>query len=123
MDEPEFLSRTLEATDCGWLCDVANMHVNAMNFGMGAEGEFERWPWDRLVQMHYAGGRERNGVLIDSHDAATSEAVWMLHDRVVARAPVKAVVLERDEKIPPFNELIDEVARARTTMVENGRWR
>jgi uncharacterized protein (UPF0276 family) len=89
------------------------MHVNAMNFGMGAEGEFERWPWDRLVQMHYAGGRERNGVLIDSHDAATSEAVWMLHDRVVARAPVKAVVLERDEKIPPFNELIDEVARAR----------
>lgn len=123
MDEAEFLSRTLEATGCGWLCDVANLHVNATNFGVDLEAEFERWPWDRLVQMHYAGGRQRDGVLIDSHDAATSDAVWALYDRVVARAPVKAVVLERDENIPPFGALLDEVARARATLVENGRWR
>jgi uncharacterized protein (UPF0276 family) len=123
MDEAEFLSRVLDATECGWLCDVANMHVNATNFGADLEAQFERWPWDRLVQIHYAGGRERNGLLIDSHDAATSDAVWTLYDRVVARAPVEGVVLERDEKIPPFAELIDEVARARATLVENGRWR
>ncbi len=123
MEEAEFLSRTLAATGCGWLCDVANMHVNARNFGVDLEAQFERWPWDRLVQIHYAGGRARNGVLIDSHDCATSEAVWTLYERVVARAPVKAVVLERDENIPPFRELVDEVARARASLVENGRWR
>lgn len=123
MDEPEFLSRVIEATGCGWLCDVANMHVNAMNFGADLDAQFERWPWDRLVQIHYAGGRERNGVLIDSHDAATSDAVWRIYERVVARAPVKGVVLERDENIPPFDDLIDEVARARATLVENRRWR
>lgn len=122
MDEPEFLSRTLEATGCGWLCDVANMHVNAQNFGVDLGAAFERWPWDRLVQIHYAGGRERNGVLIDSHDAATSDEVWALYDRIVARAPVKAVILERDERMPPFGELIDEVARARATLTETGRW-
>jgi uncharacterized protein (UPF0276 family) len=122
MDEPEFLSRTLEATGCGWLCDVANMHVNAKNFGVDLDAAFERWPWDRLVQIHYAGGRERNGILIDSHDAATSDEVWALYDRIVARAPVKAVILERDEKIPPFGELIAEVARARATLTETGRW-
>lgn len=121
MDEAEFLSRTLEATGCGWLCDVANMHVNAMNFGVDLDLQFERWPWDRLVQIHYAGGRARNGLLIDSHDAATSEAVWTLYDRVVAHAPIRGVVLERDENIPPFPELIDEVARARATLVEHGR--
>jgi uncharacterized protein (UPF0276 family) len=123
MEEADFLSRTLEATGCGWLCDVANLHVNAVNFGVNLDAQFERWPWDRLVQIHYAGGRERNGALIDSHDAATSDAVWTLYDRVVARAPVRGVVLERDENIPPFSELIDEVARARTTLVDNGRWR
>jgi uncharacterized protein (UPF0276 family) len=123
MDEAEFLSRTLEATGCGWLCDVANMHVNAMNFGCDLDSQFERWPWDRLVQIHYAGGRARNGVLIDSHDAATSKAVWRLYDRVVGRAPVKGVVLERDENIPSFFELIDEAARARATLVEYRRWR
>ncbi len=61
-------------------------------------------------------------MLIDSHDAATSDAVWALYDRVVARAPVRAVILERDERLPPFGELLDEVARARVTLKERGRW-
>jgi hypothetical protein len=121
-DEPEFLTRVLDATGCLWLCDVANMHVNAVNFGADLDAGFERWPWDRLVQIHYAGGRWRGGVLMDSHDAATSEAVWALYDRVVARAPVKGVILERDERLPAFDELLGEVARARATLKEQGRW-
>ncbi len=122
MDEPEFLTRALDATGCGWLCDVANLYTNAVNHGVDIDATFERWPWDRLVQIHYAGGRWRDGVLIDSHDAATSEAVWALYDRIVARAPVKGVILERDERLPPFGELLDEVERARATLKECGRW-
>lgn len=122
MDEPEFLTRVLDATGCLWLCDVANLYTNAVNHGMDIDATFERWPWDRLVQIHYAGGRWREGVLIDSHDAATSEAVWALYDRVVARAPVKGVILERDERLPSFEELLNEVARARATLTECGRW-
>jgi uncharacterized protein (UPF0276 family) len=122
MDEPEFLAQVLSHTGCGWLCDVANLYANAVNQGVDLDATFERWPWDRLVQIHYAGGRWRDGVLIDSHDAATSEAVWTLYDRIVARAPVKGVILERDERLPPFSDLLDEVARARATLREHGRW-
>ncbi|MGJ0509690.1 MAG: DUF692 domain-containing protein [Methylocystis sp.] len=122
MDEPEFLTQVLARTGCGWLCDVANLYTNAVNQSVDLDATFERWPWDRLVQIHYAGGRWRDGVLIDSHDAATSEAVWALYDRIVARAPVKGVILERDERLPPFDELLGEVARARTTLREHGRW-
>lgn len=116
MEEPEFLSRVLERTGCGWLCDVANLYANAVNQGVDLEATFEKWPWDRLVQVHYAGGRWRRGVLIDSHDTATSEAVWALYERIVARAPVKGAILERDEKLPAFEELLDEVKRARKIM-------
>lgn len=123
MEEPEFLARALDATGCGWLCDVANMYVNAVNFSADLDAGFERWPWERLVQIHYAGGRWRDGVLMDSHDAATSEAVWTLYDRVAARAPVRGVILERDERLPAFDELLAEVARARATLLEQGRWR
>lgn len=122
MDEPEFLTRTLDATGCGWLCDVANLYTNAVNQQVDIDATFERWPWDRLVQIHYAGGRWQEGVLIDSHDSATSEAVWALYDRIVARAPVKGVILERDERLPIFSELLDEVARARATLQDCGRW-
>lgn len=121
-DEPEFLTRALDATGCGWLCDVANLYTNAVNQQVDIDATFERWPWERLVQIHYAGGRWRDGVLIDSHDSATSEAVWALYDRIVAHAPVKGVILERDERLPIFSELLDEVARARATLQDCGRW-
>lgn len=122
MDEPEFLTRALDATGCGWLCDVANLYTNAVNQQIDIDATFDCWPWERLVQIHYAGGRWRDGVLIDSHDSATSEAVWALYDRIVARAPVKGVILERDERLPIFSELLDEVARARATLQDCGRW-
>lgn len=122
MDEPAFLTEVLERTGCGWLCDVANLYTNAVNHGVDLDATFECWPWDRLVQIHYAGGRWRDGVLIDSHDAATSDAVWRLYDRIVARAPVKGAILERDERLPPFVQLLNEVARARATLREHRRW-
>lgn len=116
MDEPEFLTRVLERTGCGWLCDIANLYTNAINQGVDLEETFERWPWDRLVQLHYAGGRWRKGVLIDSHDSPTSEAVWALYQRIVARAPIKGAILERDERLPAFGELLVEIRRAREIM-------
>ncbi len=116
MDEAEFLSRVLERTGCGWLCDAANLYANAVNHGADIDAGFERWPWDRVAQVHYAGGRWRDGALIDSHDRATAGEVWALFERVAARAPVKGAVLERDENLPPFEELLAEVDRARTIL-------
>lgn len=118
MDEPEFVTRALEATGCGWMCDVANLYANCVNHRRDLDTEFSRWPWARVVQIHYAGGRWKGATLIDTHDSPTSEAVWGLFERVVAEAPVKGVVLERDERLPPFPELLEEIARARGILRE-----
>ena len=116
-----------DATDCGWLCDVTNLFTNAFNEGRDAAAELDRWPWERVVQMHFAGGRISEGVLIDSHDAPTSPEVWRLLEAAVARADVKGVILERDERLPPFAELLDELdqgahdrAAARPMALERG---
>ena len=61
MDEPEFVGAVLEATGCGWLCDVTNLFANAFNAGREAAAELDRWPWERVVQMHFAGGRMQRG--------------------------------------------------------------
>jgi uncharacterized protein (UPF0276 family) len=121
MDEPEFLARVLTETGCGWLCDAHNLYVNAVNHRVDLDANFERWPWERLVQIHYAGGRWRRNVLIDSHDRPTAEPVWALFERIVARAPVKGAILERDERLPPFGELLGEVERARAILKKCGR--
>ena len=80
MDEPEFVSRVLEACDCGWLCDVTNIVANAVNQRRDLEAELDRWPWDRAVQAHLAGGRiAKDGRWIDSHDRpAPPEALSLL---------------------------------------------
>jgi uncharacterized protein len=127
MDEPAFLTEVLRRTGCGWLCDATNIYTNAVNRGADLERsldhELDRWPWDRAVQMHVAGGHWRDGVLIDSHAFPTFPEVWRIVDEAVARSPVKGIILERDENLPPFADLLSELAQAREILKRHGRWR
>jgi uncharacterized protein len=122
MDEAEFLAEVLEQTDCGLLLDVTNLHTNAVNHGYDVDTFLARLPSERIVQLHFVGGHWHDGVLIDSHSRPTPDEVWALLKKVVARAPVKGVVLERDENLPPFDEILKELAQARAVGRQYGRW-
>ncbi len=37
-------------------------------------------------------------------------------------APVRGIIVERDENLPPFGEILDEVERARAIGRQYGRW-
>lgn len=117
MDEPEFVSRVLAASDCGWLCDVTNLHTNAVNQGRDLEAELDRWPWARAIQAHIAGGRTASdGELIDSHDSPVPPEAWRLLEILARRGPLRGAILERDERLPPFADLLAELDRARTAL-------
>jgi uncharacterized protein (UPF0276 family) len=77
---------------------------------------------DRVVQLHVAGGYWSGGVLVDSHSRPTPPEVWALLDEVLARAPVKGLIIERDEDLPPFDELLGELDRAREVGRRHRRW-
>jgi len=123
MGEAAFLTEVLARTGCGWLCDITNLYTNAVNQGLALETCLEGWPWERVVQMHFVGGCWRDGILIDSHSHATPPEIWRLLEAAVARAPVRGIVLERDERLPPFGELTDELEQARSIGRRAGRWR
>ena len=61
-------------------------------------------------------------MLLDSHAAPAPPQVWSLLDTVLAHAPVKGIILERDEHLPPLDELLQEVQRARVMGRQHGRW-
>lgn len=122
MSEAEFLAEVLERADCGLLLDVMNLHANAVNQGYDAQRFLDTIPLERVVQLHFVGGHWSEGVLVDSHSQPTSPEVWVLLEAVVARAPVKGIILERDENIPPFDELAAELERARSIGREHRRW-
>ena len=121
MSEAEFLTEVLERTDCGLLLDVTNLHTNAVNHGYDPLAFLGQLPLERVVQLHFVGGHWHNGVLIDSHSQPTPPKVWALMEAVMARAPVKGVVLERDENLPPFEELLGELDQVRRIVRMNGQ--
>jgi hypothetical protein len=52
-------------------------------------------------------------VRIDTHDAEVPGAVWTLFEAAVQRFPAAGVILERDDNLPEYSQLIRELEQAR----------
>ena len=122
LSEAEFIAEVCEQTDCGLLLDVANLYINSVNHGYDWREFLSRLPLERIVQLHFVGGHREQQLLIDSHSQPTPPEVWTVLEEVVARAPIKGIILERDENLPPFAELSAELERARQTGRRHQRW-
>ncbi|MFO0593159.1 MAG: DUF692 family protein [Polyangiaceae bacterium] len=114
MDEAAFLGEVLEQADCGLLLDVNNVFVNAANHRAYDPVAFlERLPLHRVVSLHVAGHERDLGRVIDTHGASIAPDVIPLVSWVIERTGPLPVVIERDHKIPPFEELMAEAKAVR----------
>jgi len=115
-DEVEFLTELSRRTGCGLLLDVNNVHVSANNLGFDAQAYIDAFPAEQVAEIHLAGHSQDpelgNALLIDSHDAPVSDAVWALYARFCGRAGARPTLIERDDNLPPFDVLLAERARA-----------
>jgi uncharacterized protein (UPF0276 family) len=115
MSEHDFLNEVLERADCGWLLDINNIYVNSQNHGFDAKAFLEGLPLHRVKQMHIAGHSwdEEDQLIIDTHGAPVIDPVldlftWVLPKIFAATGEAVPVLLERDTRIPPFDELLAE---------------
>lgn len=113
MPEHEFLARLAEETGCGLLIDVNNVHVSAYNQGFDPVAYLDAIPAEHVVQMHLAGPSDHGTHLIDTHDRPVPDAVWGLYAHAWARFGPVATLLEWDAAVPPFAELLAELAKAK----------
>jgi uncharacterized protein (UPF0276 family) len=112
LSEAEFMSLVCEEADCGLLLDVNNIYVNSKNFGFDVREMLAGYPLERVVQLHVAGHTHwsRFDFFLDDHGSTPEPTVHELMQWVVERIGPVPVLLERDKKIPPLAELLDEVA-------------
>jgi uncharacterized protein len=113
MPEAEFLARLCEATGCGLLLDVNNVHVSSFNHAQDPLAYLEAIPAAHVVQVHLAGPSDHGTHLIDTHDAPVPDAVWPLYARVWQRCGPVATMVEWDADIPEFEIVAAELAKAR----------
>ena len=69
-------------------------------------------PRERVAQFHLAGHSDKGTHLLDTHDHPVCDEVWALYRHAVRRFGALATLLERDDDIPPLDELVAEARRA-----------
>jgi len=113
MTEWEFVGAVAEEADCDLLVDVNNIYVSARNHRLDPIQYLRRLPPARVRQFHLAGHRDYGDHCIDTHDHPVCDAVWELYRRAVQLFGDIPAMIERDDRIPPLDELLDELQRAR----------
>ncbi|SEM47840.1 hypothetical protein SAMN05428989_3956 [Pseudoxanthomonas sp. GM95] len=116
LDEAHFLAAIVEASGCGLLLDVNNVYVNAHNHGFDARAFLDALPAHAVRQIHLAGHEPDalgSGLLIDTHDAPVCDGVWSLYAYAVRRFGGVPTMIERDDHIPPLQDLLEELDIAR----------
>lgn len=119
-DEIGFLTEIARRTGCGLLLDVNNVYVSARNLGFPAEAYLDAFPGALVDEIHLAGHTPDpalgEALLVDSHDAPVSPAVWALYQRLIARIGPRPTLIERDDNIPAFDTLFAERQIAETVL-------
>jgi uncharacterized protein (UPF0276 family) len=113
LTEWEFLSAIAERADCLILLDVNNIYVSSYNHEFDPRDYLDGIPVERVYQFHLAGHTNHGDYIIDTHDHPVVDPVWELYADAVRRFGFVSTMIERDDNIPPLDELIEELNQAR----------
>ncbi len=121
MPEWEFASELVRRTGCALLLDVNNVYVNGYNHGFDPRTLIDNVPPQAVRQIHLAGHENNGSHIIDTHDHEVAPAVWDLYAYAVRHLGMVPTMIERDDHIPPLDELLAELDLARRTALAAGQ--
>lgn len=111
----EFFARVCTAADTGLLLDCAHLAMFQRSRGLDPLAGFDDFDWDRVIELHVAGGRARSveGLewIEDDHGVEVLSDTWAIADAALARARnLRAIVVECErnsiaEVIPLFRRV------------------
>ncbi len=112
MTEWDFLVQLARRAGCGILLDVNNIYVSAENHGFPAHNYLRAIPAELVGEIHLAGHTAVDGVLIDTHSAPVTDAVWALYREAVRLLGPVPTLIEWDAELPTLERLLAEATRA-----------
>ena len=110
--EWDFLREVAHQTGCGILLDVNNIYVNSINHGFDAMQYLDAMQGADIGEIHLAGFQDTGEILIDTHGAAVSDAVWALYASAINRFGAIPTLIEWDTDIPTLEVLLAEAGKA-----------
>ena len=114
--ETDFLSEIARRTGCGLLLDINNVFVSCTNHHADPRAYLAAFPLARVGEIHLGGHASEDlpsgPLLIDDHGSPVADPVWTLYAETVARTGPLPTLIEWDNDVPPFAELLAEAQRA-----------
>lgn len=114
MSEWEFVNLVARQADCKILLDINNIYVSARNHDFDPIDYLNGIEQERIQQFHLAGHSDFGDYLIDTHDHDVVDPVWDLYGKACERWGAISTMIERDDNIPPFQDLEKELSIARS---------
>lgn len=114
MTEWEFITQVAEEANCLILLDINNIYVSAFNHNFNPMDYIHGVPARRVQQFHIAGHSNFGTHIIDTHDHSIIDPVWDLYRNAVKHFGPISTMIERDDNIPPINELLIELQKAQS---------
>ena len=90
-----FIASVIERADCGLLLDLHNIFANAANGRQPVEEFLAQIPFERVWEVHIAGGMEMDGFWLDAHSGRIPAPLCKIAEQVIPRLPnLKAIIFE-----------------------------
>jgi uncharacterized protein len=94
-----FFGSLVKQTDCALLFDMGHLVSYEMASGRKVLNAIDELPCERVVEVHIAGGRLKDGkegpIYVDAHECEIVEQTWKMFEDMLPRLPnVKAVCYE-----------------------------
>lgn len=112
LSEWDFILEIVRQAGCGILLDVNNVYVSSINHQFNPLEYIHALPAHSVCQIHLAGHSNHGDYIIDTHDAPVSKEVWDLYAATIRHLGVVSTMIERDDNMPAFAELLAEVSHA-----------
>ena len=114
--ETEFLAEVARRTGCGLLLDINNVFVSTTNHRADPRAYLAAFPLAAVGEIHLGGHATEElpsgPLLIDDHGSPVADPVWALYAQTIAQAGPLPTLIEWDNDVPPFAELMSEAQRA-----------
>ncbi|MEZ4381904.1 MAG: DUF692 family protein [Nannocystaceae bacterium] len=112
----EFFAAVAEAADTGLLIDCAHLAIYQRSRGLDPLAAFDALPWERVIELHVAGGSEADldglAWVDDDHGTEVLADTWAITEAAIERATnLKAVVVECERN--PIPAVVPLFAAAR----------
>ncbi|HAT8179654.1 TPA: DUF692 family protein [Legionella pneumophila] len=118
MSEWDFILEIVKQSGCYLLLDVNNVYVSSFNHNFDPMDYINSMPLGRVAQIHLAGHTNHGDYIIDTHNAPVIEPVWDLYEATIQRLGPVSTMIERDDNMPDFSELLSEINHAKHLAIQ-----